>query len=107
MEHVGTGIKRMKDAMKAYGLNEPEFAENGLFFEVIFRSDNNYNKLNNRQKEFLRFVDKSEITIKEYMLMFDIVRNTATNDLNELVEENILEKTKKGKQIIYKKINNN
>jgi len=37
MEHVGTGIKRMKDAMRAHGLKEPEFAETGLFFEVTFR----------------------------------------------------------------------
>lgn len=105
MEHVGTGIKRMKDAMIAHGLNEPEFAENGIFFEVTFRSEDNYNTLNNRQKEFLRIVDKSEITIREYMLLFDIVRNTATGDLNELVERNLMEKTKNGKEFIYKKIN--
>ncbi len=105
MEHVGTGIKRMKDAMRTYGLEEPEFAENGLFFEVTFRADNKHKLLNNRQKEFLRFIDKSETTIKEYMVMFDIVRNTATKDLNELVDKNILEKSKNGKQLIYKKIN--
>ena len=103
MEHVGTGIKRMKDAMKSYGLDEPEFAESGLFFEVTFRADTTHNRLNTRQKEFLRFHDKTEITIKEYMLMFDIVRNTATKDLNELVENNMLKKIKKGKQVIYKK----
>ncbi|RAP46414.1 MAG: ATP-dependent DNA helicase [Methanosphaera sp. rholeuAM74] len=104
MEHVGVGIKKMKDSMRAHGLDEPEFAEIGEFFKVTFRADDGYNGLNVRQKEFLRFNDESEITIKEYMSLFSIVRNTATKDLNELVDRNMLEKTRNGKQIIYRKI---
>lgn len=104
MEHVGTGIKRMKDAMRSQGLDEPEFAEIGEFFKVTFRADDDVNGLNSRQKEFLRFCDESEITIKEYMEMFDVVRNTATKDLNDLADKKMLEKIKNGKQIIYKKI---
>ena len=38
------------------------------------------------------------------MAIFDIVRNTATKDLNELVDKKMLQKIKNGKQIIYKKI---
>ena len=105
MEHVGTGIKRMKDAMRAHGLDEPEFSQNGEFFKVTFRANDKHIGLNDRQKEFLRFTDQSEITIKEYMSMFGIVRNTATKDLNELVDKRMLEKMKNGKQIIYRKIN--
>ena len=105
MEHVGTGIKRMKDAMRAHGLDEPEFAEIGEFFKVTFRTDAEHTILNDRQKEFLRFNNESEITIKEYMTMFSVVRNTATKDLNELVDKNMLKKIKNGKQFIYKKIN--
>ena len=104
MEHVGTGIKRMKDSMRAHGLNEPDFAETGEFFKVTFRLDDNHNGLNDRQKEFLRFRDESEITIKEYMVLFGIARNTATKDLNELTDKMMLEKIKNGKQIVYKKI---
>ena len=104
MEHVGTGIKRMKDAMRAHGLDEPVFSQTGEFFKVTFKANNEHNGLNNRQKSFLRFNDKSEITIKEYMLMFGVVRNTATKDLNELSDKRMLEKIKNGKQIIYKKI---
>ena len=104
MEHVGNGIKRMKDAMRAHGLEEPEFAETGEFFKVTFRANDAHNGLNDRQKEFLRFSDESEITIKEYMEMFGVVRNTATKDLNELADKRMLEKIKNGKQIIYKKI---
>lgn len=38
------------------------------------------------------------------MALFDVVRNTATKDLNDLVDKKMLEKIKDGKQIIYRKI---
>ena len=104
MEHVGTGIKRMKDAMKLNNLEEPEFIESEGFFKVIFRSNENGNGLNSRQKQFLRLNDVSEITIKEYMDMFSVVRNTATKDLNDLVDMKIVDKIKDGVQFIYRKI---
>ena len=103
MEHVGCGIKRMKDAMILHGLSEPEFIEIGESIKVIFRANTNHKGLNNRQKEFLTQKDKSEITIKEYMKMFDIVRNTATKDLNELTDKGMLKKIRKGNQFIYTK----
>ena len=103
MEHVGTGIKRMKDAMRLNDLEEPEFVESEGFFKVIFRSNENGNGLNPRQKQFLRMKDVSEITIKEYMGMFDVVRNTATKDLNDLVDMKIVDKIRGGVQFIYMK----
>ncbi len=103
MEHVGTGIKRMKDAMRLNNLEEPEFIESEGFFKVIFRSNENDNGLNSRQKQFLRLNDVGEITIKGYMDMFDIVRNTATKDLNDLVNMKIVDKIKDGVQFIYRK----
>ena len=48
--------------------------------------------------------DVSEITIKEYISMFDVVRNTATKDLNDLVDMKIVDKIKEGVQFIYRKI---
>ncbi len=104
MEHVGTGIRRMKDAMRNHGLEEPEFIETESFFKVIFRANSKENGFNARQKQFLRLADKKEITINEYIDLFGVVRNTATKDLNELVDRNLLEKTNGGKQIYYKKI---
>lgn len=104
MEHVGTGIKRMKDAMRLNDLEEPEFIESEGFFKVIFRLNENENGLNARQKQFLRMNDVSEITIKEYMGMFSVVRNTATKDLNDLVDMKIVDKIKDGVQFIYRKI---
>ena len=103
MEHVGTGIKRMKDAMRLNNLEEPEFIESEGFFKVIFRSNEQGNGLNSRQKQFLRMNDIAEITIKEYMSMFGIVRNTATKDLNDLADMKIVDKIKKGVQFIYRK----
>ena len=103
MEHVGTGIKRMKDAMRLNDLEEPEFIESEGFFKVIFRSNEKVNGLNSRQKQFLRMKDVGEITIKEYMNMFDVVRNTATKDLNDLVDMKIVDKIKDGVQFIYRK----
>lgn len=104
MEHVGTGIKCMKDAMRLNDLEEPEFIESEGFFKVIFRSNEQGNGLNARQKQFLRMNDVSEITIKEYMGMFSVVRNTATKDLNDLVDMKIVDKIKDGVRFIYRKI---
>ena len=36
--------------------------------------------------------------------MFDVVRNTATKDLNDLVDMKIVDKIKEGVQFIYRKI---
>ena len=94
----------MKDAMRLNDLEEPEFIESEGFFKVIFRSNENENGLNARQKQFLRMNDVSEITIKEYMGMFSVVRNTATKDLNDLVDMKIVDKIKDGVRFIYRKI---
>lgn len=104
MEHVGTGIKRMKDAMRLNGLEEPEFIESEGFFKVIFRSNERQKGLNARQKQFLRLNDISEITIKDYMDMFSVVRNTATKDLRELTDLGIVDKIRDGVRHIYRKI---
>lgn len=107
MEHIGRGIKQMRDSMKNHGLDEPEFIESGGFFKVIFKSNyilNQSSNLNERQILFLRS-EKPEITILEYQKMFDVSRNTAIRDLNNLIDENFIIKSKKGKNNIYKKIN--
>ena len=104
MEHVGTGIKRMKDAMRLNDLEEPEFIESEGFFKVIFRSNERQRGLNERQKQFLRLNDVGEITIKGYIDMFGVVRNTASKDLRELVDLRIVDKIRDGGQFVYKKV---
>ena len=84
-------------------LEEPEFIESEGFFKVIFWSKRDRKGLNTRQKQYLRMKDVGEITIKEYMSMFNVVRNTATKDLNELEDMNIVDKIKEGMQFIYRK----
>ena len=105
MEHIGNGIKFMRYSMADYGLEEHEFIESGEFFKVIFRVVPKFNGFNYRQNQFLTLNYKVEITIKEYMNLFGVVRNTATKDLNELVDNDLLKKEKEGKSIIYRKIN--
>ncbi|MBE6503826.1 MAG: DeoR family transcriptional regulator, partial [Methanobrevibacter sp.] len=56
------------------------------------------------QKQFLRMNDVGEITIKEYMEIFSVVRNTATKDLNDLVDMKIVDKIKDGVRFIYRRI---
>ena len=55
-------------------------------------------------KLFLRN-EESEITISKYQKLFDVSRNTAIRDLNHLIDENYVFKSKKGKNNIYKIIN--
>ena len=106
MEHIGTGIRRMNDAMIDNGLMEPILEESGEFFKVTFYGKDFINKrikLNNRQTSFLEN-DISRITVSEYMELFDITRNTARSDLNYLVDENLFKKFKVEKSFVYKKI---
>ena len=101
MEHVGTGIKRMREEMRSFNLSEPEFSESGEFFKVVFRGNSNHNNLNVRQKTFLKLrID--EITTQEYMDLFDISRNTAVSDLKHLMDVHYVDKKKNGRVVFYK-----
>ena len=106
MEHIGTGIKRMKNIMIDNGLKEPEFAEIGEFFRVIFRRSylsNELKELNDRQVSFIES-DISEISIADYEKLFNISKNTARKDLIQLTESNFVDKLKRGKIVIFKRI---
>ena len=106
MEHIGTGIKRMRNAMKDNGLKEPEFFEIGEYFSVIFRRNYLSNELNDLNKRQLSFLDSdvNEITIVDYEKLFSISKNTARKDLIQLVELNLFYKSKKGKSVVFKRI---
>ena len=106
MEHIGTGIKRMKDIMKDNGLKEPEFSEIGEYFSVIFRSSYLSDELRDLNKRQLSFLDSefNEVTIEEYEILFNISKNTARKDLIQLAELNLLNKSKKGKSLVFKRI---
>lgn len=106
MEHIGTGINRIINLMKCNNLKEPEFAETGEFFKVVFRRNfisEELAELNKRQISFLE-MNVSEITISGYENLFDISRNTARKDLNQLTKLNFIDKFKKGNKILFKKV---
>jgi ATP-dependent DNA helicase RecG len=109
MEQIGTGIPRMKESMKNHGLKKPEFFEGKDFFEVTFRGpkdkildliQDNENVidlkqeygLNQRQIKAIELMNNKGklFTIKEYMKFFSISRSTATRDLKNLTETNLI-----------------
>lgn len=111
MEHVGTGITRMKTSMLNYGLPEPVFSvENNFFKVVLFGPNGNFNKgnvlneykLNTRQEMALTEINEGNgLTIKQYSIMFKISKSTALRDLNALVKYGLIRKINKGKQFYF------
>ncbi len=60
-------------------------------------------ELNKRQKNALEYLDEhTSITNREYRELNDVSKNTAINDLSEMVENDILKKVGKGRAVRYK-----
>lgn len=111
MEHVGTGIKRMRDEMKDAGLKEPEFFDNGYFGvrfygpngRLIYESKNyedlsKYN-LNKRQLDAFTMMVNEKITFNynSYCKQFNVSKSTAKRDLNVLLDNNLIKRKLIGK----------
>ena len=106
MEHIGIGIRRMKDAMFDEDLDAPKFEEEEEFFKVTFKGQdflNKHVKLNDRQSSFLES-KKSTVTVTEYVKIFGVTRNTARADLNYLVDKKLFKKFKKDKSYVYRRL---
>jgi len=109
IEEMGSGIGRIIENMKNAELPEPEFREEMGGFSVYFRKDvytEEYLRelgLNDRQIKAVMYVkEKGKITNKEYQEINRCSRNTATNDLTELVEKGIFKPSgKRGKGSFY------
>jgi ATP-dependent DNA helicase RecG len=106
IEQWGTGTNRMIDKCLDYGLPEPLFEEMAGDFIVTFRkyhiNDEILKELNERQKrvvEYLKGKDKT-ISNKEYQGLYGVSRNTASKDLNRLVEKGIVKRAGEGKRSI-------
>jgi len=75
---------------------------------TIFSSKENFEEekeveLNVRQKRALEYLEEhASITNREYRELNDVSKNTAINDLSEMVEKNLLEKVGKGRAVRYK-----
>lgn len=107
MEKLGTGIHKMREYMGKYGLLEPEFKLYDKSFAVIFygpgenildlvssipedrKTDLKELGLNNRQIEALTMMvnDRKTFTNKAYQETFEVSRNTASRDLNDLIKK--------------------
>ncbi len=110
MEHIGTGITRMRREMDGFNLPEPEFI-NDFYFKVILRGPDgklilpknileyvNLNDfgLNDRQMAALEKMnnDQVEFTYNGYCEMFDVSVTTSKRDLNDLADKDLIHKKK-------------
>lgn len=110
MEHIGTGITRMRREMGEFNLPEPEFI-NDYYFKVILRGPNgklilpknlsthvNFNglQLNERQISALEKmnVEKMEFTYKSYAKLFNISLTTSKRDLTDLFQKKLISRKK-------------
>lgn len=117
MEHIGTGIRRMRREMNEFNLPEPEFI-NDYYFHVILRGPNgklilpknlvnhvNFNglQLNERQISALEKmnVEKMEFTHKSYAELFGISLATGKRDLLDLSKKDLVYKKKVKKAYLY------
>lgn len=107
MEHVGTGITRMRNEMKKSNLPEPEF-EDGFYFKVVLRGPNGNlilpkdattedfkeYKLNDRQIDALLKMknEETKFTYNSYMNQYNISKSTAKRDLKQLEEKKLIRK---------------
>jgi len=121
VERYGTGIVKMKKAMKDHGLKPPFFSEPGNFFRVIFhgpsdkildlvssipkKRETNLKALglNERQIEALRMMvnERKIMTNREYRKLFSVTNKTAATDLNDLVKLDMVRYEGKGRSIRY------
>lgn len=107
MEHVGTGIARMREEMKRSNLPEPEFVD-GFYFRVVLKGPNskliipaNVNAkdfeefgLNARQIDAVLKMrnDDVKFTYKSYMSHYGISKSTAKRDFKKLAEKKLIRK---------------
>jgi ATP-dependent DNA helicase RecG len=97
IESWGRGITKMTDLCIEAGLPKPTFYYKTSGIWAVFQKDilnAEYLQtlgLNDRQVKAVLFAkDKGKITNSEYQKLNDCSRNTASNDLTELVEKDIL-----------------
>jgi len=111
MDKRGSGILRMREAMKEWKLPEPRFEENTGYFVITFKGPSRAEKpldeeilrdLNERQKKALSYIkDKGRITSGEYGKLNNVVKNTAYRDLMELLGKDIIKQKGIGRGIYY------
>ena len=109
IESWGHGTIKIVENCIEQGLPEPDFVEENGVMTVTFYKDKwneeNLKKrgLNDRQIKAVMYVkENGKITNKEYQGINDCSRNTATNDLRDLIKKHVLKESgKKGAGSYY------
>lgn len=98
MEKVGTGIQRIKSAMKSAELFEPEFKTKGFFSVILYRPiqfsrwlKNLQIKLSKNQIKILTAIsDNNQITYPELGEQLNVSQTTIENNIRKLKTQNLL-----------------
>ncbi|ODS38938.1 MAG: hypothetical protein A7316_06670 [Candidatus Altiarchaeales archaeon WOR_SM1_86-2] len=111
MDKRGTGILRMNNFMHEWDLQKPIFEERCGYFVINFKGpgkptlsvpDEVLAGLNERQVKGLKLIFKQgRITNSEYAKTFNVSRNTASNDLMNLVKKGLIKRSGVGRGSYY------
>lgn len=118
IEKLGSGIRRMIDAMKEHGLEPPQFELRGDLLKVALRGPGErfmelaqksipewMRELSERQIEAIHYIqEKGRITNREYRELCGIGWDTAHRDLLELMQKGIIKREGKGRGTHYRMI---
>ncbi len=112
IEQWGSGIPRVIDECRSYGLKEPELIELGMSFRVnIYRENEDITvksltkKTNTKEDIIMAFLDgNGEISTAEVMRLCGYKsRGAARNVLNKMVADNLVVRVGRGAQLHYEK----
>ncbi len=104
VEGLGTGIPRMKKAMREHGLGDPEFLFTKSFFRIVLRNKRSrpIQDLRLRQQKAIEYLKKhGSIKTKTYTEINNVSTATAVNDLNELISLGFIKKIGQYKGAYY------
>jgi ATP-dependent DNA helicase RecG len=109
VEGLGTGIPRMINSMRKFGLQDPQFNINNYFFEVVFynakgklKPKEQFEDLNQRQISAINFLKKNKsIKTEVYAKINNVSPPTAIKDMDELIQLGFLKKIGKFRGVYY------
>jgi ATP-dependent DNA helicase RecG len=114
IENWGSGVPRMKRAMREYNLNPPIFDEPGPNFMATFFGPGArfmreleiqpewMNGLNDRQIKAVEYLaEQGKITNYDYRQMFVVSSRTATKELTDLMRKKLVKRQGTGRSTVY------
>ncbi|MBI5047121.1 putative DNA binding domain-containing protein [Candidatus Micrarchaeota archaeon] len=109
VEGLGSGIPRMINEMRKYGLHDPEFGIYEAFFRIILRNTKSefkpiksHKDLNERQLLAIEFLKKNKsIKTKMYVKLNKVSLASAKREINEMIQFSYLKKIGAYKGVYY------